>query len=290
MTSMIRMVLAVLLFAAATATAVTSTNPEILTTYDKSLSTTANISLATKSVPDLSGRDESDADGSILGLELPAVYESDGATIISRCTVPDTVALTYDDGPFMYTDTLLDILEEKGVKATFFILGDSNSRLSDYKEMVQRAHREGHQIASHTWSHKDLSMMDSQQIREEMTELDHAIENLLGVKPVYMRPPFGGLSTTAKKTLASMGYNIVLWNHDTNDWRHPSDVNENLIPIRQAVSSGDTQGHIILMHDVIEKTVTELTLQAIELVRSKGFRMVTVGECLGKPKSAWYRE
>lgn len=167
---MIRMVLAVLLFAAATATAVTSTNPEILTTYDKSLSTTANISLATKSVPDLSGRDESDADGSILGLELPAVYESDGATIISRCTVPDTVALTYDDGPFMYTDTLLDILEEKGVKATFFILGDSNSRLSDYKEMVQRAHREGHQIASHTWSHKDLSMMDSQQIREEMTE------------------------------------------------------------------------------------------------------------------------
>jgi peptidoglycan/xylan/chitin deacetylase (PgdA/CDA1 family) len=63
-----------------------------------------------------------------------------------------------------------------------------------------------------------------------------------------------------------------------------------LIPIRQAVSSGDTQGHIILMHDVIEKTVTELTLQAIELVRSKGFRMVTVGECLGKPKSAWYRE
>jgi peptidoglycan/xylan/chitin deacetylase (PgdA/CDA1 family) len=52
--------------------------------------------------------------------------------------------------------------------------------------------------------------------------VDHAIENLLGVKPVYMRPPFGGLSTTAKKTLASMGYNIVLWNHDTNDWRRMS--------------------------------------------------------------------
>ncbi|KAG0282536.1 chitin deacetylase [Linnemannia gamsii] len=131
--------------------------------------------------------------------------------------------------------------------------------------------------------------MGSRQIRMEMTELDIALENLIGVKLSYMRPPYGSLSTTAETTLVSMGYNIVLWSVDTNDWRHPDDINESLIPIREAINSGDEQGPVILMHDTIEKTVTELTPQAIDLIRSNGFKMVTVGECLGKPENEWYR-
>ncbi|KAF9341268.1 hypothetical protein BGZ91_009901 [Linnemannia elongata] len=223
------------------------------------------------------GCDESDADETFLGHDLPAVYRSDGATIITRCTAPGTIALTYDDGPFKYTDELLDILKAKGAKATFFINGDNNARLEDYDGVVKRAYREGHQIASHTWSHKDLSKMDARHVRKEMTDLDNAIKALIGVKPRYMRPPFGSLSITARRTLGAMGYNVVMWDIDTNDWRHPNDIDKSLRPIRKAINRGykEKGGHNILMHDIIEKTATMLTPRAIDLIKAKRFKMST---------------
>ncbi|KAF9912966.1 hypothetical protein EC991_007580 [Linnemannia zychae] len=291
MAPMMRMALVTLLFAFAGVSAYTPadvTADEILAASIPVLATAAS----KHSLPDFQvssrGRDESDADGEFLGHGLPAVYKSDGATIITRCTVPGTVALTYDDGPFKYTGRLLDILKAKGVKATFFINGDNNAKLKDYEHIVKRAYKEGHQIASHTWSHKDLGKMSSGQVRKEMTLLDNAIKKLIGVKPVYMRPPFGSLSTTAKRTLGSMNYNVVLWDFDTNDWRHPNDINKSMKPIHSAVDGGKKGAHNILMHDIIEKTATTLTPRAIDHIRSKGYKMVTVGECLGKPKSAWY--
>lgn len=173
MTPMMRMVLAALLFAAATVTAASTANIEKSTqqsTSDQMLSAAANAIRATRSVTDLSGHDEFDVYGGHQGHDLPAVYISNGATVITRCTVPHTAALTYDDGPYKFTNELLDILRGKGVKATFFINGDNKGDLSEYEEVVKRAYREGHQIASHTWSHDDLSKLSSKQVRMEMTK------------------------------------------------------------------------------------------------------------------------
>ncbi|KAG0379029.1 hypothetical protein BGX24_001951 [Mortierella sp. AD032] len=130
-------------------------------------------------------RDESDADGEYLGHNLPAVYKANYTTIITRCTVPDTVALAYDGSPF----------------------------LKDYENTVKRVHREGHRIASHTWSHKDLGRISAGQVRKELATckcLDNALKKLISVKPVYTSPPFGSLSTTARRILAAMDCKVVL--------------------------------------------------------------------------------
>jgi peptidoglycan/xylan/chitin deacetylase (PgdA/CDA1 family) len=72
-------------------------------------------------------------------------------TIISSCTVPGTVALTFDDGPYIYTDELLGILASNGVVATFFVNGQNYAAIADYASTIQRAANAGHQIGSHTY-------------------------------------------------------------------------------------------------------------------------------------------
>ncbi|KAG0210676.1 hypothetical protein BGX33_004776 [Mortierella sp. NVP41] len=242
------MALAVVLFLVTTVNAAAVNSSDIVT---KDVPSAANSILATalqshlelsiqKAMP---GRDESDADSYYLHHHLPAIYKSEGATIITRCTVPNTAALTYDDGPFKYTDDLLDVLREKAVKATFFINGDSTAKLADYEDTVKRAYSEGHQIASHTWSHQDLRRMSGSQIRSEMT-------------------------------------------------KHPTDANKGLNAFKAALGPNkkhNKKSHIFLAHDIIPATATTLSIKAIDYIKQRGYRIVTVGECLGKPECAWYR-
>ncbi|KAF9100288.1 hypothetical protein BGX23_000051 [Mortierella sp. AD031] len=238
----------VVLFLVTTVNAAAVNSSDIVT---KDVPSAANSILATalqshlelsiqKAMP---GRDESDADSYYLHHHLPAIYKSEGATIITRCTVPNTAALTYDDGPFKYTDDLLDVLREKAVKATFFINGDSTAKLADYEDTVKRAYSEGHQIASHTWSHQDLRRMSGSQIRSEMT-------------------------------------------------KHPTDANKGLNAFKAALGPNkkhNKKSHIFLAHDIIPATATTLSIKAIDYIKQRGYRIVTVGECLGKPECAWYR-
>ncbi|KAF8945385.1 hypothetical protein BGZ47_002758 [Haplosporangium gracile] len=290
MTPTMRMALVALLFAATAAA-----NIEIVPISEQIFSA-ANPILATRSLPDCRvsnlDRDEANADKTFLGYSLPAVYKHDGTTIICRCTVPKTVALTYGDGSFKYADKLLDILKAKSFKATFFYKLGEYCKLEAYEGMVKRAYREGHYIASHTWSHKDLEEMSARQICKEMTALDYAIKELIGVGPKYMRPSFGSLSTTARRTLDVMMYRIAMWDIAINDWRHPTDVDKSLPLDQKSINSGHRKrgGHNVLMHGIIEKTATTLTPRVIDLIKSKGFKVVIVGECLGKPKGVWYRK
>ncbi|KAG0370311.1 hypothetical protein BGZ54_006887, partial [Gamsiella multidivaricata] len=89
--------------------------------------------------------------------------------IITSCTVPNTVALTFDDGPYYYTPQLLDYLDSWGVKATFFMNGDSVGKIEKFKDVVERVYNDGHQIASHTWGHADLSLLSLHEIAFQMT-------------------------------------------------------------------------------------------------------------------------
>ncbi|KAK3832440.1 MAG: hypothetical protein J3R72DRAFT_495205 [Linnemannia gamsii] len=171
MALMMRMVLAGLLFAAAGFSASCyAVAEEILVTAASIQNTPPSLILKSPS-----GRDESDADSKYLGHNLPAVYKANYTTIITRCTVPDNI-----------------------------------SNLKDYENTVKRVHREGHRIASHTWSHKDLGRISAGQVRKELATLDNALKKLISVKPVYTSPPFGSLSTTARRILAAMDCKVVL--------------------------------------------------------------------------------
>lgn len=133
-------------------------------------------------------------------------------SIITACRVPGTVALTYDDGPGLYTEELLDILDNNTVKATFFVLGNAAAGLitePKNAKTLQRMHAGGHQIASHTWSHPDLAFVGTEQRRAEMERTEEAFHEALGFAPTYMRPPYASCPEDCVEDMESLGYHVV---------------------------------------------------------------------------------
>lgn len=124
-------------------------------------------------------------------------------------------ALTFDDGPSNYTSQLLDILDKYGIKATFCMMG---AHVEKYPEIVKRAYESGHQIASHTYSHPHLMSLTNEQIINEVRATEEAIMNVIGIKPRYLRPPFGEADDRVKALLKAMGYKVLLWNVDPTDY------------------------------------------------------------------------
>ncbi|KAF9130664.1 hypothetical protein BGW39_002806 [Mortierella sp. 14UC] len=213
-----------------------------------------------------------------------------GVKLVYKCTVPNTMAITFDDGPFEYTKQILKIFKDKKAKATFFVNGDNNGKITDYADAVKQAYNEGHQIASHTWDHKDLTTLNKDQINAEMSVLDDAIRKIIGVAPTYMRPPYGSINDNVAKIIGAK-YTIVIWSQDTNDWRHESDWKKSLKVYQDHVKKASGKGgDIYLQHETIKLTALELAPRAIKYAQDRNWKLVTVGECLGKPKSTWYRK
>jgi len=139
---------------------------------------------------------------------------------IYHCKEKNTLALTFDDGPYQYTNELLDTLGENGIKATFFInvenywkdLKSSSSK----QKVIDRAVKEGHQVASHTWAHEIPSSKSA--IKADLTKVDDFIERVAGVRPKYFRAPQGHCDGTCIRYIEDLGYKIIQWDLDTNDW------------------------------------------------------------------------
>ncbi|KAH8675050.1 polysaccharide deacetylase family protein [Ilyonectria robusta] len=210
-----------------------------------------------------------------------------GSTIFS-CTTENTIALTFDDGPFAYTNQLLDTLAEAGIKATFFINGDNWASIYSYTSTVHRMIADGHQIGSHTWDHPDLTNLGSSEVESQMTRLESALLDILGYFPTYMRPPFFSYNDQVVQTVGSLGYHVIIADIDTLDWENdsPDAISES---IRLFNADLDAGGSIALAHDVHEQTVVSLAPAMIASVRERGLRAVTVGECLDDPQDNWYR-
>jgi peptidoglycan/xylan/chitin deacetylase (PgdA/CDA1 family) len=207
------------------------------------------------------------------------------------------IALTFDDGPGVYTSQLLDILDKNQVKATFFVTGNNFGPIDDpttqWPSILQRMHASGHQIASHTWTHPDLNIADWATRESQMTMTDAALSHVLGFAPTYTRPPYGSCEAACLNHLGSLGYHIVNWNIDTKDYMYddPWQIENAKQNFADALSGGDpsTTSFISLAHDIKSQTVQSLAQYMIETARAKGYRLVTVGECLGEPASNWYR-
>ncbi|KAF9110947.1 hypothetical protein BGX27_005682 [Mortierella sp. AM989] len=223
------------------------------------------------------------------------VFKRSRSSLISRCNVPGTLALTFDDGPAQYTEELLDILKEGNAKATFFMNGQNYDSIFKYKATVLRAKNDGHQIGSHTWSHEDLTSLNREGIKSQMRKLDDALKAIIKQRPVYMRPPYGKTNKLVEETLAGEGYEVVLWDVDSGDSQGQT-ARQSYMKYEQALKpAGEISkpGHIFLQHDVYKTTVDTnigFMKNAIKLANDKGFKLVTVGECLGKPENTWYRD
>lgn len=220
---------------------------------------------------------------------------------IRQCTEPGTLALTFDDGPYSYTSQLLDILDELNVKATFFVLGSRIGRPrfddenSEWPALLRRMHDTGHHIASHTWTHRNLNQVDDDIRRSEVMYNERAFRNVFGWIPTYFRAPFLECSAASGclDLMDSLGYHLIDISVDTKDYENntPQLVQAAKDRFLSGVLQEPTEGggHIVLAHDIHEQTVTNLTEYMVETALAQGYRLVTVGECLGDPKENWYR-
>ena len=154
-----------------------------------------------------------------------------------------TVALTFDDGPGEHTPAVLDTLAAKEVTATFFVLG----RAVDLRpSLVRRADDEGHRIANHSYTHRDLEELSEEEIREEILRTDRAIRDA-GADPLpLLRPPYGhwdGPGGKVATAAASVGYAIITWTYSPTDYLADADT------IRDRVLGNLHPDAVILLHD-----------------------------------------
>lgn len=175
------------------------------------------------------------------------------------------VALTFDDGPSSrYTPELLDGLKERGVKASFFLVGKNIEENSD---LIRRMEAEGHLIGNHTYNHVQLDKISDASAREEILKTNNAIYEATGRYPQYMRPPYGAWKKNMEICVEMLP---VFWTIDTLDWK-----TQNVQAVCQVVEKEIEDGAIILMHDEYETTVNA-ALKIVDEYQEKGYEFVTV--------------
>ncbi|CAH1761462.1 10590_t:CDS:2 [Entrophospora sp. SA101] len=199
---------------------------------------------------------------------------------IKTCPNAKDWGITYDDE---FTPAILDHLKAKNVKATFFVIG---SRVSEHPEITKRAFDEGHQIGIHTWSHTALTTQTNEVVIAELQWTAKAIEEATGKKPVVMRPPQGDHDDRIRYIANELGYKVVIWDKDPNDWMVSENLNYDVSWIggnfSEWVKEPSTTGYISLEHDMFKQSAAKAPL-AIDIVMSAGFNIKTVADCVGQP-------
>lgn len=208
---------------------------------------------------------------------------------VKTCPDKNTLALSFDDGPSPSTPVLLDLLDKKNIKVTFFVVG--NNLLSDTgKATLLRAFKAGHQIASHTWSHRALTTLSNDQVIAEIMWTHELIKSIIGVSPVYIRPPFGDIDNRVRSIMKQLGYHSAIWSHDTFDWQINADPPA-VPPKKAADVAADfgkwisdpsrNLGMITLEHDLYAAAVAAVP-DALTVIQDSKINLMTVAQCLGR--------
>ncbi|MBP3322496.1 MAG: polysaccharide deacetylase family protein [Clostridia bacterium] len=204
------------------------------------------------------------------------VFSNDESKRVYACGRTDgqSIALTFDDGPHgEYTEQILDILAEYGVKATFFVIGE-NAQL--YPELILRMKEEGHAVGNHTYCHRLSCRQSAEEFLGELKRTQSILKDL-GVKDPLFRPPGGEYDDKVLSAAQSLDYDIILWTVDTRDWRCPS-TEQITKGVLDSVKSGD----IVLMHDYVwgESNTPEALRQIIPALLKEGYSFKRVDELI----------
>jgi len=191
-----------------------------------------------------------------------------------KCHVAGSeIAMTFDDGPHpKLTPMLLDILKERGIKATFFLVGKNTA---DYPEIAQRIVAEGHEVANHTWAHPQLTKLSPVALKKEIADTNAAIYQATGIQTTLMRPPYGAINASITKRLnEEFGLTIAMWSVDPLDWKI-----RNAEHVTKLITENTTPGAIILAHDIHPTTVQAMPA-VFDTLSAKGYKFVTVSELI----------
>ena len=180
---------------------------------------------------------------------------------------PKLIALTFDDGPRRSTTTaLLDGLAQRGVKATFFLIG---AQLEHNEDLIRRMDAEGHQIGIHTYDHVALTGLSKADFDAQVALTRQKLMAILGHDGFLLRPPYGAVDDAVRK---NAGCPIILWSIDPEDWGDQNAARE----IEHVVANAK-DGSIILLHDIFPPSV-EAALAIVDRLHAQGYLFVTVEE------------
>ncbi|KAI3620900.1 chitin deacetylase [Moniliophthora roreri] len=199
------------------------------------------------------------------------------ATVFTTCNKPNTVAFTFRPEPELFSNEIVSFLGQQGVKATFFFRDCIYNR--DAMNRVKNVYNNGHMIGSHTWSHTDLTTLSWDQIHDEMWKVEQALQRIIGVTPAFMRPPYGNYNDLVRQASAVRGQNMVNWDFDSGDSVGASpqqSKNDYAALIRRHPNT-----IIALNHETEQSTAEDVIRTVIPQLKSAGYSLVTVAECLG---------
>lgn len=178
------------------------------------------------------------------------------------------VALTFDDGPGKYTEDLLDGLEARGATATFFVVG---TQAAKYPETLRRIAVDGHQLASHTYGHSQLTRLSTDGVKSQLSMVNDYLIAAGGEQSYALRPPYGSHNERVRETA---DVPIIMWSVDPLDWKY-----RNVKTVANNIMSSVQDGDIVLLHD-IHQTSVEAAFIVIDKLQAEGYEFVTVSELL----------
>lgn len=188
---------------------------------------------------------------------------------LSSITGKPLIAVTFDDGPSAHTTIrLLDELQKRNMKVSFFVLGN---RVEEYPQIVRREYMEGHTVGSHTYNHLNLINLTDYDVYKEISSTNNAIYNAIGQEVKYIRPPYGNTNDNIKK-IGNM--TTVMWSVDTEDWKH-----RDAEYIKNKVKEKAHDGAVILLHDLYDTSIDGV-LMAMDELHEQGYEFVSLDEMI----------
>lgn len=177
------------------------------------------------------------------------------------------VALTFDDGPGQYTNSILDTLEAYQAHASFFVVGQNIN--DETSAVMQRAVGLGCEIGSHTENHADLVKADANTFQQEIQQADDHILQAIGRYPYFLRPPYGDFNDDVRR---HVGKPLAFWSVDTKDWK-----TRNTASTVSATLNNIEDGDVVLMHDIYGETAAAVA-QIVPSLVQQGYQLVTLSE------------
>ncbi len=178
------------------------------------------------------------------------------------------IALTFDDGPGKYSRDFADLLAKYNGHGTFFVLGIN---VPNFDQSLKYVYELGNEIASHTYSHKNLNIQSAETVRSEIEKADQAVYDAIGAYPSLIRAPYGNAN---ESVIRIADRPIIKWNLDTEDWK-----SRNAEAVKKEILDHVADGDIILMHEIYESSYDGLAL-ALEALSEQGYQFVTVSELM----------
>jgi len=181
------------------------------------------------------------------------------------------IALTFDDGPSIYTTKILNTLQQNEGRLTFFVMG---SLVEEHKGKIYRASQMGCEIICHTWDHPDYTKISKRAIKKQLYNTIAAIAKVTGSVTPMFRPTYGYYDEKVEKVARKLGLSMVNWSVDPRDWEC-LDADSVYSIIMNEAKDGD----IILCHDVYDSTAIAMSRVIPDLI-ARGYELVTVSELL----------